>query len=87
TEAKQRELGDLGQAHAELEAKLKGVEAALVSTSTELEQTRSTLNAERNKMEQARGKWQSDRISLERTKDALAAALSQIDEIEARGLD
>ena len=35
-------------------------------------------------LNRARGKWEGDRASLERTKDALAAALAQIDEIEAR---
>jgi hypothetical protein len=77
----------LRREYEQLESKLKAVEAALISTSTELEQHRSSLVAERDRLERFRGKWQSDLVSLERTKDALAAALSQIDEIEARVLE
>jgi len=35
----------------------------------------------------ARAKWAEDRSSLERAKDALAAALAQIEEAETRSLE
>jgi hypothetical protein len=38
-------------------------------------------------MEKARTKWTEDRASLERAKDALAAALAQLDDVEGRSLE
>jgi hypothetical protein len=88
---------DLGQKTSELsttQATLQEREAALTETSTRLANTQQVLSiaqadlsAERVKAEKAQAKWLEDKASLERAKDALAAALAQMDEIESRGLD
>jgi predicted nucleic acid-binding Zn-ribbon protein len=81
---KTKEASDLGARLADTEVKLAALEGSFATLSTELEQTRSTLANDQGTLGRARGKWQGDRASLERTKDALAAALAQIDEIEGR---
>jgi len=49
---------------------------------------RLMLSAEvQARIEKALAKWTEDRASLERAKDALAAALAQIEEAEGRALD
>jgi len=57
------------------------------SLGTELGETKSALKEEQNRNQRARTKWEQDRGSHERAKDALAAALAQIEETESRSLD
>jgi CheY-like chemotaxis protein len=52
----------------------------------ELEGVREQLRDEQRKMQAARDKWGEDRAALERAKDALAAALAQIEDTETREL-
>ncbi|HEY3236154.1 MAG TPA: response regulator [Polyangiaceae bacterium] len=52
----------------------------------ELEGVREQLRDEQRKMQAARDKWGEDRAALERAKDALAAALAQIEDTENREL-
>lgn len=56
------------------------------SLGTELGETRSALKDEQERNRNAVSKWEQDRGSLERAKDALAAALAQIEETEGRPL-
>ncbi len=57
------------------------------SLGTELGETKAALKEEQDRNERARNKWERDRGSHERAKDALAAALAQIEETESRSLD
>lgn len=57
------------------------------SLGTELGETKSALKEEQDRNQRARTKWEQDRGSHERAKDALAAALAQIEETESRSLD
>ena len=89
--------GDLALKTSELlqaQASLSERDGALSETSGKLasvEQMLATMGAnlaiERSRAEKAQAKWTEDKASLERAKDALAAALAQMDEIEGRGLD
>ena len=58
--------------------------AALASANADAAELKSTLEATAQKLTRASGKWGEDKASLERAKDALAAALLQIEEAEAR---
>jgi chromosome segregation ATPase len=71
----------------ELDAKLAAAEANLAATREELREALAGLGSERSKTDKAQSKWNNDKASLERAKDALAAALAQLDEIESRKLD
>ena len=88
---------DIGERNNELystQATLREREAALgaatekiAALGAELSQAQTALAAERARTEKALSKWTEDRASLERAKDALAAALAQMDEIEGRMLE
>lgn len=84
---KDRDIDAAKRTVEELDARLAAAEANLAATREELREALATLGAERAKNEKAREKWTGDRGSLERAKDALAAALAQLDEIESRPLD
>jgi CheY-like chemotaxis protein len=71
----------------ERDAKIARLESELATTSGDAGQIRETLERERERLRKAHAKWQEDRTSLERAKDALAAALAQIEEAEERRLD
>lgn len=71
----------------ELDARLAAAEANLAATREELRDSIASLGNERAKTEKANAKWTGDKASLERAKDALAAALAQLDEIESRPLE
>jgi CheY-like chemotaxis protein len=71
----------------EREASLGTATATLASLGQELAELQTLLGHERARVERALSKWTEDRASLERAKDAMAAALSQMDEIESRGLE
>jgi len=53
----------------------------------ELAASRDQHARERQRADRATSKWESDRASLDRAKDALAVALAQIEETEGRALD
>ena len=59
-------------------------DAESVELRADLGRTREQLATESARADRAMSKWESDRGSLERAKDALAVALSQIEEAEAR---
>jgi CheY-like chemotaxis protein len=71
----------------ELDARLAAAEANLAATREELRESIASLGTERGKTDKAKAKWTGDKASLERAKDALAAALAQLDEIESRPLE
>ena len=60
------------------------LEAELASTRQELTETTQAHVTQKTRAEGAFTKWESDRASLERAKDALAVALAQIEEAETR---
>jgi CheY-like chemotaxis protein len=65
-------------------ATLTVTEAGLAATKQDLAEATSRLEASTKRGDKAFAKWDADRASLERAKDALAVALSQIDEAEGR---
>jgi CheY-like chemotaxis protein len=60
------------------------LEADLGTTQHDLAEARQRLAGESARAERAHAKWDADRQSLERAKDALAVALAQIEEAEER---
>jgi chromosome segregation ATPase len=69
---------------ASLERKLAETESARAALDKELSEKIDRLAAETVRADKAHMKWESDKQSLERAKDALAVALSQIEEAEGR---
>jgi len=82
-----RELDATKSTLEERDASLAATQANLAATRQELSEATAALGAEQGKMEKARTKWTEDRASLERAKDALAAALAQLDDVEGRSLE
>lgn len=81
----------LRHAKGELESKLTVDAARIATLETELSaaqrdltDVKQRLASESTRADSAQAKWQADRQSLERAKDALALALAQIEEVEAR---
>jgi DNA-binding response OmpR family regulator len=64
--------------------RLAALEVDLSSVRGELQATQKRLDTETARADRAFAKWDADKASLERAKDALAVALSQLDEAEAR---
>jgi hypothetical protein len=62
------------------------LETELAGVRKELDDTRETLSAQSSRADRAQAKWDADRRSLERAKEALAVALLQIEETEGRGV-
>ena len=86
-----RSMADLGARTSALETQLgaaaskaAALEEELGTLRGELDETRKNLVRESSRATRAMAKWEADRASLERAKDALAVALSQLDEAEAR---
>jgi CheY-like chemotaxis protein len=69
---------------ADLEKRALGAESARATIDQELSEKIDKLAVETVRADKAHAKWQSDKQSLERAKDALAVALSQIEEAEER---
>ncbi|HEU5076113.1 MAG TPA: response regulator [Polyangiaceae bacterium] len=93
-EALDAALVEQGDEYAELSKKLverenavAALEADLAATRQHLSEATASTNREKEKVQRARQKWQDDQASLERAKDALAAALAQLEETETRPLD
>jgi CheY-like chemotaxis protein len=62
------------------------LDGELAAARQELGDTRQRLAGESSRADRAHAKWEADRQSLERAKDALAVALAQIEEAEERPL-
>lgn len=62
------------------------LETNVSSLRSELETAMAKISLESNRAQKAVAKWEADRESLERAKDALAVVLSQIEETETRRL-
>jgi CheY-like chemotaxis protein len=71
----------------ERETSLGAATANLAALGQELTDLQNQVVAERARVDKAHAKWTEDRASLERAKDAMAAALAQMDEIEGRVLE
>src|SRR5262249_52943244 len=74
----------LDRSLAEARDRITGLEADISMLKGDLSDTRKKLDAETNKAKRAFAKWDSDKASLERVKDALAVALQQIEDAENR---
>jgi chromosome segregation ATPase len=77
---------ELDKKHATASDRVAALEAELVVSRQDLGETKQKLAAESSRAEKAVAKWEADRQSLERAKDAMAVALSQIEEAEGRPL-
>ena len=86
-EQRNQETTQLTARTQELSTSLASVEVSLATTAGELTQTRAELQQNSEILGRARAKLSADRASLERTKDALAAALAQVDEVDARSFE
>jgi CheY-like chemotaxis protein len=62
------------------------LEAQAAALRQDLGETKDKLATESSRADKAHTKWEGDRQSLERAKDALAVALSQIEEAEGRSI-
>ncbi|MGA2448812.1 MAG: response regulator [Polyangiaceae bacterium] len=82
-EATQRH-SEAERAAAELRAAIAMLEGRLASAHSEVEAIRQLQAEAASRADRARAKWDADRQSLDRAKDALAAALLQIEEAEGR---
>ena len=60
------------------------LEADFAATKHTLDETKTHLVTQTQRLEKASAKIEADKTSLDRAKDALAVALSQIEEAEAR---
>jgi len=65
-------------------ARVGVLDADLAGARGDLERTREKLASESERAHKATTKWDADKQSLERAKDALAVALAQIEEAEGR---
>ncbi|MGA7122691.1 MAG: response regulator [Polyangiaceae bacterium] len=69
------------------ESRATSLESELGNAQKELDEVRQRLVGQSARADKAQSKWQADRQSLERAKDALAVALAQIEEAEERPLE
>ncbi|PKN44631.1 MAG: hypothetical protein CVU63_10135, partial [Deltaproteobacteria bacterium HGW-Deltaproteobacteria-20] len=77
----------LVDAKRELSEKSSSLEAKLGATLEKLEHAEASLAAELDRGKKNQTKWDHDKASLDRAKNALAAVLLQIEEVETRGLE
>jgi CheY-like chemotaxis protein len=85
--ARIEEREELSRELPKVREKLNGAEAQLAQTKAELAELRDKFNAHVQRLETATTKWEQNRKTLDQAKDALAAALAQIEEAEARGVE
>jgi CheY-like chemotaxis protein len=85
--ASQRELEQANHLLGIREQSLANLQSELAQQKVETSEALDQLSAERRRLKAAVDKWIEDRGNLERVKDALAAALVQVEGIEARTLD
>ncbi len=82
--------GDLEQAGrtvAMRDERIATLETELAQQRNETSSTLESLSEERRRLATALDKWNEDQSNLERVKDALAAALIQVEAIESRALE
>ncbi len=77
---------DLAAKHAAAGDRVTALETDLASVRVELGQTKEKLEGESTRAAKASSKWEADKQSLERAKDALAVVLAQIEDAEGRTL-
>ncbi len=77
---------DLAAKHASATERLTALEGDLAVVREELGQTQEKLAGESSRAGKAASKWEADKQSLERAKDALAVVLAQIEDTEGRTL-
>ena len=75
---------ELEKKHHAAADRVTALEAELASVRQELGDAKQKLAGESSRADKAQAKWEADRQSLERAKDALAVALAQIEEAEGR---
>jgi CheY-like chemotaxis protein len=83
----QEAKSDLESRLAVAEARIGSQEAELTTARQEVIEMKQRLMGETARADKGQAKWQADRQSLERAKDALAVALAQIEEAEERPVD
>ena len=84
---KSAEIESTKQSLAAAQARIGELEGQLSARGAELDSTRQSLGRAEGSLGTALRKWEGDQQSLERIKDALAAALARVDEIEGRRLE
>ena len=77
---------ELAEKHTAASDRLGSVEAELARVREEFGEVKEKLERESSRADKAAKKWDADKQSLERAKDALAVALAQIEDTEARTL-
>jgi hypothetical protein len=84
TRTEEREV--LAREVQQLRDRVGRLETDLAQRHTDLAETRSKLAEQTARVEMVAAKWAENRASLDQAKDALAAAVAQIEEAEARGI-
>jgi CheY-like chemotaxis protein len=79
-------LDDVTTKHRTASERASTLESDLAAARQDLGQTKEKLDGESSRANKAASKWEADKQSLERAKDALAVALAQIEDTEARPL-
>jgi CheY-like chemotaxis protein len=85
TRTEEREV--LAREVSELKGKLGPLESELAEVKSDLASTKEKLTLQTQKLDTAVAKWAANRASFEQAKDAIAAAVAQIEEAEQRGLE
>ncbi|MBK6692637.1 MAG: response regulator [Myxococcales bacterium] len=92
--ALESELAAAAQRQGDVDRELLGareriatLENDLGDVKTELDALKRRLSFETGRANRAFAKWEEDRVSLDRAKDALAMVLAQIEDAEARSID
>jgi CheY-like chemotaxis protein len=85
TRTEEREV--LAREVSDLKGKLGPLESELAELKTDFASTKEKLTAQTQKLDTAISKWAANRASFEQAKDAIAAAVAQIEEAEQRGLE
>jgi len=83
-DAFEKEIESARERISALEVDLASTQRDLRGTRESLEDVQVRLESESVRLQKAISKWDADKTTLERAKDALAVALAQIDEVEAR---
>jgi CheY-like chemotaxis protein len=85
--ARTEERETLAREVAMLRDRIPPLESDLSDTKGELGRLRDILNEQQRRNEAMLSRWNLNRTSLEQAKDAIAAAVAQIEEAEVRGLE
>jgi CheY-like chemotaxis protein len=85
--ARIEEREELSRELPKVKEKLAAAESQLAGTRAELADVSERLHQHTQRLDTAILKWDQNRKTLDQAKDALAAALAQIEEAESRGLD